>query len=477
MPEAKSQTDAGPDLSRLRISREDSRPPRSKTPLAVLVVVLLGGAGWWAWRSGWLRPPGALHEPAAREVDVARVEGGSAVEQTAKTTANGYVVARRRAALSTVLSGRLVEVNVEEGNPVKAGATVARIQHDDYDAALVAAQNDTKVARARRDETAKSLEASRLDLDRLLGENDVLRRLVDQAKAEADRAARDVERNKELHDKQLIDDGTWDRLKAGAASQEAAVEAAKTKVRAGEAAEVAWKGEIARRQAVLATQDAEVARAAQAEETAAILVEKTFVRAPFAGIVVHKDAEVGEVVAATGSGGNSRGSVATIVDPETLEVQVELPETRLGKIGEGDLTTITLDADPSRSYPGHVRQVWPTADRQKATVEMRVVFDERPKVVKTEMGVRVDFLPKAAGPAVVESKPVRVPSRAVVVRGGDHVVFLVANAAVRRVVVEVGAPEGTSVVVKKGLVGGERVVLDPAADLEDGMQVRVREAR
>src|SRR5204863_9629531 len=123
-----------------------------------------------------------------------------------------------------------------------------------------------------------------------------------------------------------------------------------------------------------ATADAEISKATEAERQAEILVEKTYVRAPFAGVVVHKDAEVGEVVAATGAGGNSRGSVATIIDPTTLEVQVELAETRLGSIAEGDLARVRLDADGpgGPAYPARVRQVWPTADRQKATVELRV---------------------------------------------------------------------------------------------------------
>ncbi len=474
----------GPDLGRLRIARDAVPARRGRGGRALVVVLLvLAAGGFWAWRQGYVSfsTPGGAD---VREVAVVRVDGaggaggagGPAPGATAATEvkANGYVIARRRAALSTVLSGRLHSVNVEEGDEVKANDVVARIQFDDYEAAQAAAAKDVAVARARREETAKSLAASRLDLERLRGDNDVLRRLVDQAKSEADRAEREVERNRDLHARKLIDDGVWDRLQSDARSAAAALEAARSRVRAGESAETAWSGEIARREAVLATQDAEIEKALQAERQAAILVEKTYVRAPWDGLVVHKDAEVGEVVASTGFGGNSRGSVATIVDLKTLEVQVELPETRLGRISEGDATRMILDADPSKSWPGRVRQVWPTADRQKATVEMRVEFLERPPILKPEMGVRVEFLPKGtpAEPGVPAAK-VTVASRAVVDRGGKSVVFVVSRGVARAV--EVRTAKGATpdaVEVVSGLSGGETVVIDPPADLRDGEKVK-----
>jgi RND family efflux transporter MFP subunit len=197
------------------------------------------------------------------------------------------------------------------------------------------------------------------------------------------------------------------------------------------------------------------------------------VRAPFDGLVVHKDAEIGEVVAATGAGGNSRGSVATIVDLKTLEVQVELSETRLGTIAQGDETRIVLDAAPDQAWRGRVRQVWPTADRQKATVELRIEFLEWPPIVKPEMGARVTFLGKDAGGARTAPSKAKVPRRAVATVGQATAVFVVSAGRVRRVEVVLGAEAAGLVDVERGLVGGEQVVLDPPASLADGAAVRV----
>ena len=240
---------------------------------------------------------------------------------------------------------------------------------------------------------------------------------------------------------------------------------------AGTAAETSWNGEIARRSAALLTGDAEIVRASDALKQADIQLDKTFVRAPFAGLVVHNDAELGEVVAATGAGGNSRGSVATIVDPTTLEVQVELSETRLGTIAQGDATRIVLDAAPDRSFRGRVRQVWPTADRQKATVEMRIEFLEWPDIVKPEMGARVTFLGKGTPDAPEAKRLAKVPARAVVRKGDQAAVFVLAGGRVRRTDVRLGAEAGGLFDVETGLSGGEQVVLDPPVDLADGAAV------
>jgi RND family efflux transporter MFP subunit len=457
-----------PDLSRLRIERGAGRSRGRSRGLAWTALVLAAlGAAAWAFRD---RLAGVV--PVGRDAPAVRtgVVRRTGPAQASEVTANGYVVARRQAALSTVLSGRLVEVNVEEGDTVDPDEVVARIQHDDYDAALLAAQQATAVARARKSEAERSTEAARLDALRLDRENRVLADLVDEAKATAERAARDVERNRPLVEKRVLDAAAWDRLLAEARAAEAALEAAKARVAAGEAAEQAWAGEIERRAAGVATAEAEVRRAAQAEAEARILVDKTYVRAPFKGVVVHKDAEVGEVVAATGFGGNSRGSVATIVDPDTLEVQIELSETRSATVEEGTPAEVRLESAPETPWPGHVRQVWPTADRQKGTVEVRVVFDERPTVLKPEMGVRITFRPR---PKPGEPEPkVLAPRAAVVKRGGKDVVFVLSGTRAARREVTLGGAQGDEVEVRSGLSGGERVVLDPPGDLEDGAEVR-----
>jgi RND family efflux transporter MFP subunit len=476
-PEASASSPHAPDLGRLRIEREAAGARRrSVWPWAV--VVLLLGAGAWAFATGRFA---ATPASRGRAVEVARVPARpGSVPASGEVKANGYVIARRRAALSTVLSGRLVEVNVEEGARVEKDFVVARIQHDDVDAQVESARKAVAVASARRAELQKSLEASRLDGERLDRDNAVLADLVRQAEAEARRAAAEAERKTSLHEKGLVSDDEWDRAKAADAAAAAAVDAAKSKVAAGAASRTAWDAEIGRRNAAIATADAEVAKAQQAKAEADILLEKTYVRAPFAGLVVHKDAELGEVVAATGAGGNSRGSVATIVDPDTLEAQVEMNETRLGTIAAGDRARIRIDAEGpgAPGYEARVRQVWPTADRNKATVEIRVEFVEKPHVVKVEMGVTVTFLAKAApAEAGKEPEPLRVPRRAVVARGGRPAVAVVDGGKARWVEVATGPEKDGEVAVTSGLAGGETVVLDPPADLADGETVQPKGAR
>lgn len=471
-PVAKS----GPDLSRLHIPRAGGGTViRRGGRLAwVLLAAVAGGLGW-AWTTGRIAidPQGEALGTVVETtlVSLPGVAGDAAAKEE---RANGYVVARKKAALSTVLSGRLVEVNVSEGQTVDENFVVARIQHDDYDAALARTQRDITVASARRDELAASLAASRLDLVRLEGDNSVLDDLVRQASAEADRTRRDLERNEPLRGK-VVDGATWDRMQTAADAATAALEAAKTRVKAAAAAVSAWKGEIARREASLATADAEIAKARDAENEAKILLEKTYVRAPFRGLVIRKDAEVGEVVAATGAGGNSRGSVATIIDPTSLEVQVEPSESRLTRIKEGDRAEVALEASPSTRIKGHVRQVWPTADRQKATVEIRVALDELPAILRPEMGALVIFLGSQAKPDAaalpVPKKPM-VSKRAVVVREGGSVVFVVDGGTARARKVTTGKESGDAIEVEAGLLGGEVAIVAPPTTLVDGTRVR-----
>src|SRR5262245_2303131 len=468
----------GPDLARLRIERSGGSRRRRISPWLVILVLLLG-AGAWAYSTGRLSFSTAKEGRTVRVAHIARPAGGGA-PAAGEVKANGYVIARRRAARSTVLSGRLVEVNVEEGDTGKAGQVVARIQHDDIDASLASAQRAVAVAEAKRDEAGKSVEASRLEVARLDADNRALAEAVKQAEAEVERTDADVARKEKLRAIDAISQDEFERSRAGAQSARAVRDAAKAKVASGEAARVAWDGEIARRVAAQATAVAEVGKAQQSLHEAEILLEKTYVRAPFDGLVVHKDAEVGEVVAATGAGGNSRGSVATIVDPETLEAQIEMSETRLGKIGEGDPARIKIDAEGASApgYTARVRQVWPTADRQKATVELRVEFVEKPAVVKTEMGVTVSFLPKGSGAeAGTKPEPVRAPKAAIVSRAGKPSVAVVSGGIARWVAVEKGAEKDGLVEVVSGLVGGETVVLDPPTDLEDGANVKTEEGK
>lgn len=396
MPEPSS----GPDLSQLRIDRRESGKPKAR-----------GGGGALKWVIGavllaalvWLGLSLSGSLDGAVPVELARVQKVGGAAALTGTAANGYVVARRQAALSTDIQGRIVELKVEEGDRVKAGDLIAKLDTDQLEASLERTQGELASAQA-------TAEWARLDFERkekLLPRGDISRSEVDLARVARDEA--------DAHARAL--------------------------------------------------------KAASAETQ--VLLEKSSVRAPFDGVITAKNAEVGEVVSSIASGVNSRGSVATLVDFDTLEVQVELAQTSLAAAREGAPVQIFLDAFPDKGYPGRVRQVWPTADRQKATVEVRAEFTERDERILPEMGVRVVFVAQqqeAQAPAVM------LPERALI--AGEPAVFVLDGERVWRRSVTLG--EKSSVgkrEVLSGLDGGEMVVLDPPASLGDGDTVKARESK
>jgi len=388
-----------PDLSRLSIDRD--RPTRRGGCggwWACLVVLLLAGAHA-AWREGLL--PGLERRPAVRVGTVRRSGGVRAAEGT---SANGYVVARRRAALSTDIQGRIVELRVEEGDRVAAGDLVARL--------------DTRELEATREQVRANIE---------------------QARAALRLAETDAQRHEALF-------ATGD---TSAADRDASA-TARDEARARLAALQAWVSEIE------------------------VRIDKSSVYAPFGGVITAKDAEVGEVVSALGAiGPNARGAVATLVDFDTLEVQVELSQSALGAAREGAPVAIYLDAFPTDAYPGRVRQIWPMADRTKATVEVRVEFLERDDRILPELGVRAVFL-DAAAPATEEAVGIYAPAAAVVGEPSAACVYLLQGERVtRRAVRTEGDALAGEVRVVEGLEGHERVVLDPSPELQDGALVRV----
>jgi RND family efflux transporter MFP subunit len=220
--------------------------------------------------------------------------------------------------------------------------------------------------------------------------------------------------------------------------------------------------------------DARVRALQAAEGEIRTMIAKSSVHAPFDGVITQKNAEVGEVVSSMGAGANARGSVATLVDFDTLEVQVELAETSLQAARVGSPVLIYLDAYPQDAYRGRVRQVWPTADRQKATVELRVEFLDRDPRILPELGARVVF--QEGEEAEARPAEVLLPRRALVATPEPHVfVYRAADGertgTVARRTVVVGGERDGRVVVREGLEGGELVVLDPPAGLRDGATV------
>jgi RND family efflux transporter MFP subunit len=218
---------------------------------------------------------------------------------------------------------------------------------------------------------------------------------------------------------------------------------------------------------------AQLASAKAQSNVAVANLENTLVRAPFSGTVLNKDAEVGEIVAPSSAGGGlTRTAIVTMADLKTLEVEVDVNEAYIAQVRNGQSAHITLDAYPDTSFAGRVRQVVPTADRQKATVLVKVsILDHDPRILP-EMGAKVVFESRGAAVAAAPRR-VLVPEGAVVHAGGAACVWVVEAGKVRRVTVDVGGSRGDHVEIRRGLAGGESLVLDPPAGLEEGRSVKV----
>jgi RND family efflux transporter MFP subunit len=406
-------TEPNHDLSKLKIRRDQPSPSTRKA---------LKRAGWLAGFAVvflavvivMMRGSGATEVTAA----TAQVVGGGSGTSLG-ITANGYVVARTKASVSSKVSGRLAYLGVEEGSVVSRGEILASLENNDYKA--VVSQTEAEVLRA---------EAVQVE-----------------AEAQRDQLARDLRRGTELLSDSLISEREVEDLAAR-------LEAAEARVGA---------------------QVAQVESAKAAVGVARANLENTYIRAPFNGTVLRKDAEVGEVVAPVATGGGlTRGAVVTMADLETLEVEVDVNEAYIAQIESEQPTEITLDAYPSTTYRGAVRQIVPTADRQRATVLVKVGFLDRDTRILPEMGARVDFLEQAqAEPVDSVRSRVFVPADAVRDEQGQPVVWVVREGRVYRISVTAGPVSGDRREIRSGLTGGEQVVVSGPATLEDGASVRV----
>lgn len=463
-----------PDLHSLRIDRT---PPARKRPGPwkgrIIWLVVLVAAGWL-----FQRPLlGLVDRLRLVEVEVTSVVRRSPAQDAGSegAAANGYVVARTRAALSSDRPGRLVEVNVVEGSRVQKGDVVARIDHLEQDAAVGRAQADLEVARRGAERALAATARALADEGRLRGSVESASAQVDEAQAELDFAREAQERYEELLRQGIVqverrDEAVRDRRAAEARAQSAAALLSS----AHSTLEVAQADiEVARR-----TQAEFEARAQSSESELAqalATLEKTFVRAPFDGVVVSKEAEVGEVVSPNSQGGsNARGSVATMVDFSSLEAQAEVPETSLSAVRIGAPARIYLDAFPEAPYTGRIDRIWPAADRQKATVEVRVAFDQLDERLRPQMGCRVVFLSEGVA---AQDGPIKlvllVPATSLIKQGQASAIFVVERGRVRLQNVEVGATRGNRVIIESGLTGEEEIVVTPPVEMEDGQRVRV----
>jgi len=403
-------------IDQLKIDRPpetQSSPRWLKWVAGALVVLALAGA------AGWLLAPKSVPVSVATAelapADVA-IGPGSILD------ASGYVVARRQATVSSKITGKVVAVAIEEGQRVERDDVIARL--DDTNARAAVAQ-----ARAQRAQAEANFTAARVALDN---------------------AVPTFRRNEQQIERAVISAQDFDTAKA-------TYDAARTGVD-------------------VAARAVEVAQAALAY--AERNLEDTVVRAPFAGIVTVKAAQEGEMVSPISAGGGfTRTGIGTIVDMDSLEIEVDVSESFINRVSPDQPATVKLNAYPDWEIPAHVIAIIPTADRAKATVKVRLGLEVKDARILPEMGVRVAFLDGAASAAPTASasgpRAILVPPEAVQTNGDTGVVFVVSAGRVERRSVRLGGRIGSRQVVLSGLTAGTQVAIGDLAQLVDGAQVRV----
>lgn len=388
------------DLSALRINRAERDTERA--PRRLPLWALVGG--------------GALVIALIILFTVRRASSGVAVRLTPATLvaptqanvvviASGYVVAQRKAAVASKGTGRLVFLGVVEGDRVKAGQVLARIEDADIRAQLAQARASLQLARADLRDATQGLRRERFLLDS---------NLTSQANYDAAEAR-------------------YERVQASIALAEAGVTVAE------------------------------------------VSLENTVVRAPFDGTVLTKNADVGEVVAPLAGGAQSKGAVVTIADLGSLQVEVDVSESSIEQIAVGQPAEIVLDAYPEVRYPGYVAKIVPTADRAKATVQVKVAFRRYDSRVLPDMSAKVHFLPRETRATQADTLPLlTVPQSAVVLRGGQNVVYTISSGRAVEVPVVVGRRMGRGVAILQGLAVGTQVIDSVSDRLSSGTKVKVQ---
>ncbi len=409
-------------LQELRIDRgsgvEASGPWRGWPLAAVIALLCLSAAAVAAFML--LRAPRFEVEAA---VAVAPSIGGGS---TAILQATGYVTARREATVSAQITGALTSVLIEEGEHVTAGQILAHLDDSAQKAGLAQAQAQLMAARS----------------------------LLVQFQVQLEQARRDNQRNQDLIDRKLVSQQALETTQTQVATLEAQVESQRKQV---ELAQATLQG-------------------------AQVQLDYTTVRAPFSGVIVAKAAQAGEIISPISAGGGfTRTGVGTIVDMDSLEIEVDVNEAYINRVQPAQSAQAVLDAYPDWTIPAHVIAIIPTADRSKATVKVRVAIEQKDPRILPDMGVRVSFLEQAsernshgaaagAGAASAPPQGVLVPSSAIVERGGKSVVFTIDGARARARPVSPGQTYGDLRQVD-GIVAGTNLVRSPPQPMNDGAAI------
>jgi RND family efflux transporter MFP subunit len=377
---------------------------------AALLLIVVGAASLW-----WL---GQSRATTVRTFTV-RERGAASGDGATVLNASGYVTARRRATVASKLTGRLVDVLVEEGVAVDEGQVLARLDDSVQRAGLALAESRLEAAVRAIGQTRAQFDLARLTLQRT-------RRLVD----------------------------------SGIAGQEQLDES---------------RTEVATLEARLAVEEQEVVVAEREVALQRTQLFDTVIRAPFDGIVISKDAQPGEMVSPNSAGGGfTRTGICTIVDMGSLEIEVDVNESYISRVKAGQRVEAILDAYPDWRIPGKVITTVPTADRQKATVLVRIAFDELDPRILPDMGIKVAFRREDASAPAAPQRRLLMPRSALREDNGRKVVFVVTDGRVERRAVTVAEMPGDDLVVLAGLSAGEQVVIEGPEGIHEGDRVSTR---
>jgi RND family efflux transporter MFP subunit len=407
-----SEADKKALLGQLRIDRSvppDTAAPRRQIWLigaALLAAAVLAAVAWRVLSGGTAL---AVHTATAQPLGSGAA--GSVLDAT------GYVTARREATVSAQITGTVSAVLIEEGDHVKEGQVIGRLDDTAQRAGLAQAQAQLHSAQA----------------------------VLVQAQAQLAQNRRDVKRDEDLVQRKLVSEQAVEQARTQVDSQAAQVESQRRQIDLAEAA----------------------VRSAQVQ------LDYCTVRAPFTGVVIAKAAQVGEIVSPLSAGGGfTRTGIGTIVDMDSLEIEVDVNEAYINRVQPGQKVESVLNAYPEWQIPSHVIAIIPTADRSKATVKVRIGLDVKDPRIVPDMGVRVSFLEesKAAQP---DERPhgVLVPAAALRRDGDQDIAFVVKDSRAQRRAVTLGAPRGDSRQVLAGVTAGESVIIDAPEGLKDGTAV------
>jgi HlyD family secretion protein len=397
-----------PSLDDLRIERKPTTEAGPRAWLGLILVLLLLGAAASAW---WLKGTRALEVRTAPVRETAAVGNDRTV-----LNASGYVTARREATVSSKVTGKVVEVLIEEGKKVQEGEILARL-------------DDTNVKTSLNLAVAQLVSA---------------RNALAETRVRIREAEQELQRQSGLLQAKVAMQSDYDHAEASA---------------------LAYKAKLEQQQADVGVAESQVAYWQQQ-------LDDTVIRAPFAGIVTSKNAQPGEMISPISAGGGfTRTGICTIVDMQSLEIEIDVNESYINRVEPGQPVESTLDAYPDWKIPCKVIAIIPTADRQKSTVKVRVGFDKLDPRILPEMSIKVAFR-EAAGPGSVAQRTVVVPKAALHQQDGHDVVLVVQNDRAERRAVTVSSSTGEETTISAGLSAGEKVILEWPAGLTDGVKVK-----